>query len=217
MINKEKNRQFRQFISQQSFIIVIMFKNSLLLTCLLSLSATVWAQKNIIKSRAIYLPGENPTYSFGLGYERKILDNLTVQLLYNTSRFTPGFDASTTESRGLVPEVRYYFGKKKDFRKKPFIGVFVEAYKFKEFGGMPQYNPDYYLVETRGNMTSAGVLIGKNSAIGKRFLIDMYIGFRYKFINGTHSFKRYSGEYFYREHTDSLPEARFGLNLGYLF
>ncbi len=165
---------------ENRLIIVIMFKNLLFLTCLLSLSVTVWAQKNSIKGRAIYLPGENPTYSFGLGYERKIIDNLTVQLLYNNSRFTPGFDAPTTETSGLVPEVRYYFGKKKDFRKKPFIGGFVEAYKFKEFGGMPQYNPDYYLVETNGNMTSVGVLIGKNSTIGKRFLIDMYIGFRYK-------------------------------------
>lgn len=184
---------------------------------LLLVSSLSIAQKNIIKGRAIYLPADNPTYSFGFGYERVIIDNLTVQLLYNSTRFTPGFDAKTTESKGFVPEVRYYFGKKADIRKKMFVGGFTELLKYKETGGMPEYNLDNFLVEANGNLASVGLLIGKNNSIGKNFLIDIYIGFRYKFINGTKTFRTANGEYYYRDYKDKMSAARFGLNLGYLF
>ncbi len=198
--------------------IILEKRNLLVLTLLLMLGSTFgFAQKNIIKARAIYLPADNPTYSFGLGYERVITDNITVQLLYNSSQFTPGFDAETTKSQGFVPEVRYYLGKKDDLRKKLFFAVFTELYTFNKTGGMPQYNLDYSWVESNGNMTSLGVMIGKNNSLGKHFLIDIYFGFRYKFEKGINTFRRTNGELFFKDFKEAIPEARFGLNVGYLF
>jgi len=177
----------------------------------------VFAQKNVVKGRTIYLPFENPTYTFGLGYERLLNEKLSVQLLYNSTRFTPGFDAKTTESQGFIPEVRYYFGKKEDIRMKAFVAGFVEAIKIKKFGGMPDGNPDYQFIETNGNLISMGVLIGKNYSIGKHFLLDMYIGYRYKIFNYTNTFKDSNGDYYYMDFNDNSSGIRMGMNLGFLF
>ncbi len=177
-----------------------------------------FAQKNIIKGRAIYLPyQENPTYSFGIGYERILNEKISVQVLYNSTRFTPGFDAKTTESQGFIPEVRYYFGKKEDFRKKAFIGGFIEIIKIKQFGGVPEYHPDYQFIETNGNLTSLGVLIGKNNSIGKHFLWDRYIGYRYKIFDYSNTFKNNNGDYYDKDYKDNTSGIRMGLNLGFLF
>ncbi len=188
-----------------------------LLAIYLLISSTAFAQKNIIKGRAIYLPAENPTYSFGLGYERILNEKITVQLLYNSTRFTPGLDARTTESHGFIPEVRYYFGKKEDFRKKAFIGGFVEIMKIKQFGGMPENSLDYHYIETNGNLTSLGVLIGKNNKIGKHFLLDMYIGYRYKMFNYSNTIRDNNGDYYEVDFKDNRSGIRMGLNFGFLF
>ena len=127
------------------------------------------------------------------------------------------FDAETTESHGFVPEVRYYVGKKDDLRRKLFFAVFTELYTFNKAGGMPQYGPDYSWVESNGSMTSFGVMIGKNNSLGKHFLVDIYFGFRYKFEKGSNTFRTTNGEFFYKNFKDSVPAARFGLNVGYLF
>ena len=190
---------------------------NLFLFCFLLFSNFVFAQKNIIKGRALYFPFENPTYTFGIGYERVLNEKLSFQLLYNNNRFTPGLDAETTESQGFIPEVRYYFGKKEDFRKKAFIGSFVEVIKIKQFGGMPSYHPDFQFIETNGNLTSLGVLIGKNNSIGKHFLLDMYIGYRYKIFNYTNTFKDSNGDYFDKDYKDNRSGVRMGMNLGFLF
>lgn len=87
----------------------------------LLISSIGFAQKNIIKARTIYLPFQTKVYSFGFGYERFVGNKTSVQILYNYKGGTFGFDAPATYVKGFVPEVRYYFGKNEDIRKKGFI------------------------------------------------------------------------------------------------
>jgi len=146
----------------------------LIVFCFLLFTNVAIAQKNVIKARAIYLPFQTEIYSFGLGYERFIGNKTSIQVLYNYKGGTFGFDAPATYVKGFVPEVRYYFGKKEDFRKKCFIAGFIELYKQKEYTGMQEPSFNAYLTETNGNLTSLGVLIGKNMAIGNHFMLDVY-------------------------------------------
>ena len=189
----------------------------LLVICLLA-GTPAFAQKNIIKGRAIYLPFQDPAYSFGLGYERFLAEKWSVQILFNSTQVTPGNDASTKEAKGFVPEVRYYFGKQESIRKKWFFAGFSELYWVKSYGGMPSYSKDYYWVEQNGLRSTFGVLIGKNVAIGKHFLVDLYFGGRIKVFSGEDKYKYfYTGEYFYKDTQYTEFRARAGMNLGFAF
>jgi len=140
-----------------------------------------------------------------------------VQLLYNNKRGTPGLDAPTTSINGFVPEVRYYLRKKEDLRKKPFVAAFVELYNLKIYPGMPEFNLNYTLNETNGDIISFGVLLGKNIAIGNHFLLDLFIGYKYKLIDGSKTYRNIDGSYFDVAFSDQGSGVRLGVNIGYSF
>ncbi|MEN8249260.1 MAG: DUF3575 domain-containing protein [Bacteroidota bacterium] len=174
------------------------------------------AQSNIIKGRAIYIPLMEEPYSFGIGYERILSDNLSVQLLFNSKRARAGLDGPKRIAHGFVPEMRYYFGKADNFRQKAFVGVFTELMKTVIYPGMQE--SQLQLLETNGTLISPGILIGKNGSIGKRFLIDVYIGYKQKIIIGTDLFYDYgTEEYLERDIVETESGIRAGLNIGVLF
>lgn len=79
----------------------------------------------------------------------------------------------------------------------------------------PSFNAS--LNETNGNLTSIGILIGKNMAIGKHFMLDVYIGYRHKFFDGERTYRDSNGQYYEVDFKEQEPGARAGLNLGFLF
>lgn len=190
----------------------------LFIVCCFFITSSSLAQKNIVKGRVGIFPLGHKIYSLGIGYERVVSDRISLQLLYNSYGGTFGLDGPSKYYQGIVPEVRYYFGKKESLRRKVFIGGFTEIYKAKLYPGMIEPSLNDYLIETNGISINPGVLIGKNISLGKRFLFDIYVGYRYKIFNGEQNYRDVDtlGTY-NKKYQEGKSGIRIGLNLGIAF
>ena len=185
--------------------------------CLMLMANVTFAQKNIIKGRAFALPIMGFNYSLGLGYERMIADNFSVQVLYNNYGYDwSNSDGGSTYTKGLVPEARFYFGKKDSFRKKMFVGVFTELLRANDRTSTPGETANGYLQGAVRKMINPGILFGTNASLGKRWHFDLYIGWKYKFINKTEEYFN-NGATVYYESNQQESGYRVGVNLGYAF
>jgi hypothetical protein len=194
------------------------FRISLLLSLF---SPALFAQKNVVKGRAFYLPPFNSlqVFSLGIGLERRIGDDFSLQLLYNRM----GSDMTATDGGGtiisaFVPEMRYYFGKKKaiSLNKAFFGGLFTEINHLSYLqGGEIDLDAPYTFTEKRVSV-NPGLLIGRNTRLSNRWYLEFYIGGKARFIKET-SVKVENG-------TETVTQKQFvksgmrgGINLGFRF
>ena len=189
-------------------------KKTLFLTLLLIFSIGIFAQKNIIKGRAFKV---SEVFSFGIGYERLIDNHISVQLLYNFY----GYDLISTDGgaqfvHSIVPEVRYYLGKKEN--KKAFLGVFTEVSKAKDYASNFPFpvGPSRIKLKEYIDSFASGALVGISNGTKKRWLFEFYIGGKNTFAIQTTDYL--VGQKKIRERKDiSKLKIRIGINLGYRF
>jgi hypothetical protein len=177
-----------------------------LFTCtFLLLSLPLFSQKNVLKARAIGLPGRFRAFSTGLGYERMLGESWSVQGLLNHQ----GWDMTDTDGGGeianaLLVEGRYYFGryKKESLNKASFFGAFIEQSWAKLLPG------------DDGKYTfSHGILIGRNTPISKRLLVEWFVGGKYRSGHTVYRFRTVNNGFVTnREYFHNL-----GLRLGFNF
>ena len=162
-----------------------------LLFIILILTANyAFGQKNVIKGRIFAFPIFGyVTYSLGIGYERLLSNNISVQVLFNNygDAGGGGGDAGSRNTYGFVPETRYYFGKMDSFRNQYFVGVFIEFLRTNESAGYPDPTDIGYYDGSVINMVNPGILVGKNISLGKKkkWHLDIYIGGKFQFMSKT--------------------------------
>lgn len=176
-----------------------------------------FAQKNSIKGRAFVVP-RVLYFTLGVGFERMINDNFSTQILFNRM----GYDMRSTDGSAefyncLIPEVRYYFGKKEN--KKLFAGIFTEFSKSKTVSsGYPiemGSNQKMYLGSSK-NIIAPGFLLGINNGTKKKWLIEFYLGSKYKFRTETNRY-RLNGETIFEKDKAKKIGLRVGINFGFRF
>ncbi|MBL7780180.1 MAG: DUF3575 domain-containing protein [Saprospiraceae bacterium] len=150
--------------------------------------STLSAQKNVVKGRAFALPGsEGPVlFSLGIGLERMVGHDFSVQVLYNQMGYNMhGTDGGAATVSGLVPELRYYFGKKKaiSLNKAAFCSLFTEInFLNYERSGEGSEETSYTFTD-KSTSINPGILIGKNLRISKRWYMECYLGGKARFVN----------------------------------
>ena len=176
-----------------------------------------YAQSNSVKGRIFGVP---EYFTMGIGYERMLNDKTSVQLLFN--RF--GYDLRDTDGQAeftnsLVPEFRYFFGKKKkeSINKAAYLGLFTEISKTEIFPGGEQFGEKIFTGGYKKKI-NPGILIGRNTQIAKRWYAEFYLGVKYKFL-----FE--SNDYYHTDSQSSVTESssyskagiRLGINIGFRF
>lgn len=195
---------------------------TLVLALLLNITAsTLSAQKNVIKGRVFYLPPARglQVFSLGIGLERRLGDDFSLQLLYNLMGSDMGAtDGGGTFIKGFVPEVRYYFGKKKtESINKAFFGsVFTEFNQIRYVSGGEIDPDDDNVFRHRSTSINPGVLLGKNARLSDRWYLEFYVGGKARFIKETQT-RVQSGISTTTETRSVKAGMRGGINLGFRF
>ena len=180
--------------------------------------SSLTAQDHFIKARIFGFPGGFSFLSIGLGYERIVSSNSSVQLLYN--RFS--WDMRDTDGDGrithlLVPEYRFYFNQETPTPESWFTGIFTElAWSKKLLGGYESDISEGMLIKNRRISLNPGILIGKNIPLSKRFHVDTYLGIKYNFHKEKSTYLQNSIESIEIENQKKLG-VRVGVNLNYKF
>ena len=176
-----------------------------------------YAQKNIIKGRLFAFPGRVKVYSLGIGYERMIAENKSIQVLFNRMGYDfRDTDGSANTFKSIVLEYRYYFGRnsKTDLNKSAFLGLFTELAS-NDYAPSPEIDrTQKYLLSEEQFVLSPGLLIGKNIKVSEACFFDIYFGTKYHFI---------SQKLVYLENNEKTTERsnhqnigiRIGLNFAY--
>jgi hypothetical protein len=174
------------------------------------------AQNNCIKGRII---GVRQIFTMGVGYERMLSSKTSLQLLFN--RF--GYDFRDTDggaafTHSLIPEYRFYFGKKRKetLNKAAYLGLFTEIAKTNKYGGGEQFGDDIYVGGYR-KMVNPGLLIGRNLEISKKWFAEMYIGFKYQLIKEAETRRLNVQTEVTELHFTHRAGIRLGMNIGYRF
>jgi uncharacterized protein DUF3575 len=189
---------------------------AILLYLILVANITV-AQKNIVKGRVFAIPIIGFNYSLGIGYERMISDKVSCQILYNNYGYDwTNTDGGAINTQGFVPELRYYFGGKDSFRKQMFIGVFTELLRASERPGYSGPTDIGFFNGAIARLINPGLLIGKNVSLGKSWHLDLYLGWKYKFISKTEKYVD-NGSITYINTNEQRSGFRAGVNLAYVF
>lgn len=146
------------------------------------------AQKNVLKGRAFAIPGsEGPAlFSLGIGLERILGNDFSVQVLYNRFGYNMhGTDGGATTVSGFVPELRYYFGKQKavSLNRAAFCSFFTEInYLNFEQSGEGSEETTYSYTD-KSTSINPGILVGKNLRIANRWYLECYLGGKARFVN----------------------------------
>ena len=197
---------------------------TIILLSLILFSIKLQAQTNIVKGRLFALPGTFNVFSIGIGYEKMISSNKSIQILYNRYGYDMrGTDGSSETLNSIVPEYRIYFGKQldKNFNKCAFIGVFNEFTFSKVLPSGEGFEEEFEegaknLRDRKKIILSPGILIGKNFFLSKKLFLDVYAGIKYRFINQESRFYQDQIEIIEKSKSDKIG-IRMGLNLGYKF
>ncbi len=191
-------------------------KNIVIIFLLMGISCGTVAQKNVVKGTAFFFP--IPTvFTFGGGYERLITDQVSIQINYKYLVYQMiymGDDGAA--SQGITPEVRYYFGPQESYRDQIFVGLFTEFLGLREINDADNSINESYIEDVEGNMINPGILFGKNFCMGKRMHLEMFIGYKYKFISKIETHVD-AGVKSYVPVKERSPGVRLGLNLAYSF
>ncbi len=191
----------------------------LLLIAFLCAATALCAQKNVVKGRAIALPGGNlKAYSLGIGYERILSKRFSTQILLNRM----GADQSETDggkytATTLVPEVRYYTrASTHPFFQAMFLAAFVELRYSEDQPGYQDAGDTDIFTGSATKRIAPGILLGYNFRLSKRFHVEVYAGPHYIFRHETSTYFRQGVPVV--EAVDSRRAGiRSGINLAYRF
>ena len=190
-----------------------MKKTTLLIFALL-FSIGVFSQKNIAKGRAFKT---SEFFAFGIGFERLIHPNLSVQILLNRYGYDMrDHDGGAKYTNSLIPEVRYYLGKKQN--KKVFLSVFSEISKIDYFPSnfIERISRPRILTENYIDAFGLGTLLGFTNGTKKRWVFEFYIGGKNTFAIET---KKYLSNQIKTTERYNVSKfaIRVGGNVGYRF
>lgn len=194
-------------------------KNSISLACLLLLATTAFSQKNMLKAHLGGLPTNTLVYSFGVGYERMVADNWTVQLMFNNYGWSQGkFDGQSEFSQNTVLETRRYLGEKENAipKKAIFIGCFAEAFRTKVLPGGEWSEPPPPLDGKRWGM-GTGLVLGAHLPIFKNFTLEFFAGPKFRYVKSVDYIGTASDYNSYNSHSYTKIRPRIGCNIGYRF
>jgi Protein of unknown function (DUF3575) len=171
---------------------------------------SIFAQKDFIKGRLIPLPLDY--YTLGIGYERILKNNFSVQLLCNVYGFNSlRTDGGARQNISIIPECRYFFGEKmnENLPKSTFIGIFTEFLRTNYFNN---YQDNNDRTETRyTNSINPGLLLGQSIKISKSSYIEFYVGKKLTFIT-SYNTKISNGTPNFYEEVKTSNGWRFGVN-----
>ena len=97
-----------------------------------------------------------------------------------------------------------------------FVGVFTELLKSQELPGYETPTKSGNFFGAIRKMVNPGVVFGKNASLGKRWYLDLYVGWKYKFIRKTEKYID-SGAITYVVIDKKVSGFRIGVNLCYAF
>jgi hypothetical protein len=203
-------------------------KKHILLLLLTFISFKTSAQNNAIKGRFGLIPTfeDGVTYGGGIGFEHLFKQHWSFQLLYNFYHFADDerFNSqisffNQSNNHEFIPELRYYFGKKENFKSNTFLGAYtnVRIKKTNDAGLIffdfpnPQFN---FMSVKKINELCYGLLVGQNLPISKKLYLDVYFGGS---INFTKEYLGFDLNDIREIRKSTNRQARVGLNLGYLF
>ena len=188
-----------------------------LLLVFLLIGPAAWGQQHVLKGRVFATPIPLFLYSLGLGYEHVFANNLSVQVLYNNYGYSNrNMDGNAVNTQGVVPEARYYIGKQESFRQKFFVGVYTEVMLANETAGYAGQSANGTYQGAQYKMLNPGILAGKNISLGKHWHFDVYLGWKYKFMNISEKYSN-NGEIVYVDRNEQKAGMRLGLNLAWVF
>lgn len=138
----------------------------------------VMGQNDIIKGRAFAFPiGGGAMYSLGLGYERVVGNNLSLQLLYNLyGSDSRGADGPSIFYTNLIPEVKFYINPSEGIHTSYYFSFFNEFQKSQSNSSGEGEKSDRY-----SKQISPGLAVGKNITMGKKWHLELYFGGKYNF------------------------------------
>ena len=141
----------------------------LLLSCLLTalfLPRSPFAQKAMLKGIAFIVLSEGGPAVADIGVEIPLTKKVTVELSFSGSSFSDvSKDAWSLQSR-------YYFLKQDDtWANAYFVGGVLQKYN-----RTLSYTESYPYENNATKSTAAGIIVGRNQRIYKRFGIDMHLG-----------------------------------------
>jgi hypothetical protein len=146
-------------------------------------SAQFKEQNNIIKGRIIVLPLGGIMYSIGIGYERFLGNHFSLQGLINRSGIDMGStDGANEVYNNVIPELKYYFNAKEAVAKSYFVSSFLEIQQSSITPGEEQ-GTDNYLISSKQQQVSPGLLLGKNFQLFHKLHLETYIGAKYRIGN----------------------------------
>lgn len=169
-------------------------------------------KKNIIKGRIFALPISGVVYSIGIGYERLIINKLSLQVMLNNSGFNQKqYDGPSNVYTTFIPEIKYYFQPLDNISSFFYISSFLEIQKRRmESSGESDD------VSIKGNYTNPGILLGKNIRLSYRMHFELYLGIKYR-IGSEHKEEIIDSNKIITDKDLKFWDVRSGLNLAYKF
>lgn len=194
----------------------ILMKNKIALFSMLLLTASVYAQKNVVKGHAIGLPANPLLFSLGIGYERLVADFWSAQVFVNRRGWDMRATDGTAEfTNAIMLEARHFFGRnrKESLNKVAFVGPFLEGAWAKTLPGGETDGPVFDEVLGKWSSISPGFVVGGNAPLGKKLFLEYYIGSKYRFVK--------EEDYSYLNNMTKITEVskygKVGLRLGFNF
>ena len=136
------------------------------------------ATEILVKGRAAAGPGLS--YSAGIGMEYWWGEKLSFQLLFNVLGYDDRrFDGPRERARLTVPEVRYRITQRRPRNRVWWTGLFGEF-------GSAQVDPSGEIfmpvrLLRRKRIRTVGVLLGKNFPLGRKAILELYVGPKLRF------------------------------------
>jgi hypothetical protein len=131
--------------------------------------------KNIIKGRIFALPINGVLWSFGVGYERVLPHNFSVQIIFNNNGTDARqYDGLLNTYNNIIPEIKYYFNPLEKISSSFFISTFLEIQKRKYRSSGESDD-----VRINGKYISPGFLLGKNMKLSQNMHFELYLGLKY--------------------------------------
>lgn len=192
----------------------------LLLVCLLAgVCVPLQAQKNILKGRAFWFPGNGlQVFSLGVGYERFLTRHLSAQVLLNRMGYDKrDHDGAACFVTSLVPELRYYLRDRDRMSQSAFFAAFAEVQDVDEyksgFDVICDPGPCPVAVSSTRRDHAQGMLLGHTLRLWKRWHLEGYAGPR--FTTTTEEVVYDNGSFFTFRYT--RWQVRMGLNIAWRF
>lgn len=176
-----------------------------------------FAQKNVVKGRAVGLPIDGFKFSINLGYERLLTNKLSVQLLYDfRGHNMTKYDGSNTKYHGIIPECRYYILKNDNTRFKGYFGLFTEILIGKSSPPYSTESEKGFYVGAEITQINPGLQAGTNIPLGKKWHLDIYAGYKIENRKGN-SLYNDNGIITPYPFSVQYRKFRYGINLGFEF